>query len=169
MRYTKIGDKIDPAKVVEINRYSGSAADPDARIWPVKVMRGKQPYDSENKTLVPVHTTGKDGFWKTFKWNESIAKGMQAAGEPFSGKFGFVETSMMWPMAHMVAPAEKALDCVDCHAKDGRLAKVAGMYMPGRDSWKLIDYAGLLLIILSLLGVLGHGGMRIFMQTRNKG
>ena len=35
----------------ELNCVEGSASDPNARIWPFKVMVGKQPYDPVNKTL----------------------------------------------------------------------------------------------------------------------
>jgi len=168
VNYTLIGDKIDPDKIVEINSFQGSADDPKARIWPVKVMRGKQPYDAENLTMAPVHTTGKDGFWKTFDWEASVAKGMAAVGQPFSGKVGFVETTMMWPMAHMVAPTEKTLGCAECHARDGRLGDVAGMYVPGRDRWAWLDMLGFAVAALSLLGVLGHGAFRFLMRNRDK-
>ena len=168
VRYTLPTDKIDPTKVVDINKFEGSADDPKARIWPVKVMRGKQPYDAEHLTMAPVHTTGKDGFWKTFKWEESVAKGMAAIGQDFSGKLAFAETRMMWPMAHMVAPTEKALGCEECHARDGRLANLTGMYVPGRDRWPWLDTLGFALAGLSLLGVLGHGLLRIIMSGRNR-
>jgi len=45
----------------------------------------------------------------------------------------FVDTDYHFPITHMVAPAEKALECQDCHSKDGRMAKIAGFYIPGRD------------------------------------
>ena len=48
-------DRIDDTKVLELNRVEGSAQDPNARIWPFKVMLGKQAYDTENKTLVVNH------------------------------------------------------------------------------------------------------------------
>ncbi|WP_460021026.1 tetrathionate reductase family octaheme c-type cytochrome [Magnetospira thiophila] len=168
VRYTLVGEEIDPSSIVAINTFEGSADDPDARLWPVKVMRGKQPYDAVNKTMAPVHTTGKDGYWTQFQWQDSVAKGMAAVGLPFSGEVGFVETTMMWPMAHMVAPTEKSLDCEDCHAKNGRLAGVTGMYMPGRDGWPLIDYAGYALVILTFLGVIGHGALRMVMHSHSK-
>jgi hypothetical protein len=169
VRYTLIGDEIDPGGVVEINSFEGRADDPDSRIWPVKVMRGKQPYYAVNMTMAPLHTTGKDGFWKTFDWNESVAKGMAAAGVPFSGEIGFVETSMMWPMAHMVAPVERAVGCKECHGQQGRMAGVEGMYVPGRDRWPWLDYLGFGLAFLALVGVTGHGALRIVFHVRERG
>jgi len=151
---------------VPINRFGGSAGDADARIWPVKVMRGKQPYDKVSLSLAVPHTTGKDGYWKTFEWKPSLAKGMAAAGVPFSGEFGFVETTMHWPITHMVAPKEQALACDACHAAAGRLQDIEGVYIPGRDSLRLLDWAGWTLAVLTLLGVLGHGLLRVLFRFR---
>ncbi len=80
-------------------------------IWPMKVFRGKQPYDPVNKTLVMPHTAGNDdsGYWKNFDWEKAIADGMQDVGAPFSGKVDFIKTEMSWPITHMVAPKDKAL------------------------------------------------------------
>ncbi len=169
VRYTLVGDRIDPHAVVAINRFEGSADDPGSRIWPVKVMRGKQPYDAVNMTMAPIHTTGKDGFWKTFDWQDSVAKGMAAAGVPFSGDIGFVETTMMWPIAHMVAPAEQALACEACHARQGRMAAVDGMYMPGRGRWPWLDIIGFGLALLALAGVIAHGALRFAFKGGKQG
>ncbi len=122
--YKKLGEEIDPKKVVSINHFNGSIEDPNSRIWPVKHFRGKQPYDSVNNTLVVPHLFGKDSaaFWGNFDWQKAIAFGMNYVGLPYSGEYDFVETEMYWPITHMVAPAEQALTCNDCHvAKDGRL------------------------------------------------
>ncbi len=169
VRYTLPGDRIDPGGVVEINSFQGHADDPDSRIWPVKVMRGKQPYDAVNLTMAPIHTTGKDGFWKTFDWQDSVARGMAAAGVPYSGEMDFVETTMMWPMAHMVAPVEKAVGCEECHARQGRLAGLTGMYVPGRGDWPWLDWLGFGLALLALVGVAGHGALRIAFHVRERG
>lgn len=167
-RYTMLGDKIDPSGVVPINRIEGSYADPDSRIWPFKLMQGKQAYDSGNNTLVMNHVFGPDdtAFWTGLDWSKSIAAGMKDSGVPYSGQYGFVETEMWWPITHMVAPADKALDCESCHARDGRLAKLAGFYMPGRDSFGWLDLAGLAAIAAALAGVIIHGLLRIFLSGR---
>jgi octaheme c-type cytochrome (tetrathionate reductase family) len=124
VEYTLLGDKVDPTKVVPINKYFGSQDDPESRLWPVKVMRGKQPYDSGNNTLAVPKTVGKDGFWKTFDWASGMKLGMEAVGMPYSGKYGFIETEMLWPISHMVAPADEALVCKACHGKEGRMVGV---------------------------------------------
>jgi octaheme c-type cytochrome (tetrathionate reductase family) len=168
--YTLLGDKIEKGdKPTQINRIGGSPADGKSLIWPMKIMRGKQPYDPVNHTLVTPHTAGNDdtGFWKNLNWEKAIETGMRTSGAPFSGKVDFVETEMYWPTTHMVAPKDKALGCTECHARDGRLAGLAGVYLPGRDTIPFIDKAGWLLALLTLLGVLGHGFIRIIAAKKH--
>jgi octaheme c-type cytochrome (tetrathionate reductase family) len=168
--YTLLGDKIDAgAGVVKINSLGGSPGDGKSLIWPMKVFRGSQPYDTENRTLVTPHTAGNDdaAYWKNFGWEKAIASGMQVSGAPFSGKVGFVKTEMSWPITHMVAPKDQALGCTDCHtAAGGRLAGIEGVYLPARDRNSLIDTAGFGLALLTLLGVSGHGLLRIASRGR---
>lgn len=166
--YTLPKDRIDPTGVVDVNRFLGDASDPKARIWPVKVMRGKQPYDTENLTLATPLTVGKEGLWKTFDWPSSLAKGMEASGLPYSGKFDFVETRMLWPINHMVAPKEQAVQCDECHSKDGRLAKVEGVFIPGRDSNWWLDMGGLVVLFLTVLGVSIHGVLRYALRRKHE-
>ncbi len=166
VEYTLPGQKFDPKGIVEINKFRGSADDPNALIWPAKLMKGKQPYDMENNSFVALHTVGKDGFWKTFDWQKSIEIGMSSADLPFSGKYGFIETEMSWPLAHMVAPAEESLVCEDCHAKDGRLAEITDVYIPGRDANKWLDLGGFALLGLTFAGVSVHGLLRIFFNRK---
>ncbi len=168
VRYTLPRDKIDPGSVVGVNRISGDAADPTARIWPFKVMRGKQPYDSGNNNLVPVKTTTKTGYWTTFDWPSAIEQGTQAMGLDYSGKFDFVETEMWWPIAHMVAPASEAAQCNECHTTGGRLADLTGFYMPGRDSFQWLTLGGWLAAAATLIGVLGHGLLRTYFALRRR-
>ena len=113
-------------------------------IWPMKVFRGSQPYDPVNKTLITPHTAGNDdtGFWKNLDWDKAIPVGMQDSGAPYSGKFDFIKTEMSWPITHMVAPKEKALGCVECHTRGGRLDKIQGVHIPGRDRNQWIDLIG---------------------------
>lgn len=168
--YTLKSDRIDPAQIVQINTFHGNAGEPDARIWPVKRFRGKQPYDLEHLTLLVPHTATPDdtALWFNYDWDRALAAGTAAAGQPFSGRFGFVETEMLWPITHMVAPEEQALGCAECHSRDGRLKAVSGVYLPGRDHSLLLDRAGFGLAGLALLGVLGHGTLRIFTRRKRR-
>ena len=93
---------------------------------------------------------------------------MDYIGRDFSGKLGFVDTHMYWPITHMVAPKEDAVGCAECHTKQSRLAGITGIYMPGRDSFKWLDLIGYSVFGLTLLGVLFHGLLRIIFRNRNK-
>ncbi|MGC4064422.1 MAG: tetrathionate reductase family octaheme c-type cytochrome [Polyangiaceae bacterium] len=119
-RYLK-GDRIDPKVEIAINRPLGSARDPSARIWPFKVHRGKQPYDTQLRILLVPKTYGEGGYWERFDWTLSLRLGSEASGLPFSGSYDFVATRMYWPLSHMVTPASAALTCRDCHGPSGRL------------------------------------------------
>jgi len=115
--YYEFGDKVNPAKVVELNKLNGSIKDPKAKITPFKVMRGKQIYDTQNNYLIVPKLFGEGGYWKTFDWNGAAELGMQSINLAYSGKFGFIETEMYWPINHMVPPAEYALKCTVCHTR----------------------------------------------------
>lgn len=170
IRYQGLKAPLDPGKVVALNTFEGSYANPDARIWPFKVMRGKQPYDSGNNTLVTSHLFGKDAeaYWKSFDWNRAIAAAMKDAGADYSGKFDFIETTMHWPLSHMVAPKEESLGCADCHAEDGRLAALTDFYLPGRDANRWLDGIGWLAVAGTLGGVSLHGLARLIASRRRR-
>ena len=93
---------------------------------------------------------------------------MASGGVQFSGKVDFIETESMWPITHMVAPKDKAVGCAECHTSNGRLEKVDGVYMPGRgsDHAKWLEIGGWLMVALTLLGVTGHGLMRVVSNKR---
>ncbi|MCP5371246.1 MAG: tetrathionate reductase family octaheme c-type cytochrome [Hyphomicrobiales bacterium] len=167
--YKTLAATVDPAGTTRLNVLDGSADDPQARIWPVKTMRGKQPYDAGNKVLASVHLFGgdKDAYWNSFDWNRAISVAMAATGQAFSGEVGFIETEMLIPINHMVAPADDAVACDSCHANNSRLAGVAEIYIPGRDANPLLDIAGILMVLAALVGVLGHGVLRLLIGSRN--
>ena len=172
VNYTLVTDKIEKSEgVIRINWLGGSPTDGKSLIWPVKVFRGSQPFDPINKTLVKPHTAGNDdtGYWKNLVWDKAVEAGMKDAGLPFSGQVDFVKTEMFWPITHMVAPKENALACVECHSKNGRLAGIQGVYIPGRDANKLIDTIGWGIALLALLGSLGHGLMLIAARRKHQG
>jgi len=155
----------DPnAKVVEVNQIHGSPDDPNSRIYPFKVMRGKQPYDTVNHTLLMPHVYGKDdsSYWSNYNWEKALQFGMDYAGADYSGEYGFIETRMYWPITHMVAPAKEALACNSCHTRgNGILAGVAGVYIPGITPTPWLDQIGWYGVLLVLGGVSVHGLARV--------
>lgn len=172
IQYSLLGDSIDDSGVVPINSIKGSYDDADSRIWPFKVMRGKQPYDAKNKIFGVPHLFGKDSdaYWKNFDWGNALAAGMKARGYEFSGELGFIETEYYWPVTHMVAPADDALACDSCHSDGGRLQQVPGIYVPGQNNFPWLDLIGWLVVLGTLAGVLLHGLGRVMAaKNRNRG
>ncbi len=170
MEYLTLEDEIDPAAgIVAINWPVGERKDPNARIFPFKVHKGKQPYDSKLNRFVVPHLFGKDpnAYWKSYDWNRAIASGQQHAGLEYSGEYGFVESSYVFPITHMVAPKEDSLACESCHSPtESRLQNLAGFYMPGRDRLAGVDELGWTLVLLSLAGVAIHAFLRILAASR---
>ena len=69
---------------------------------------------------------------------------------------------MYWPINHMVAPKEQSVGCAECHTQhNGRLAKLTGFYLPGRDHNKILDITGIWVFWLTVIAVLGHAVIRI--------
>ena len=165
------------AQPILLNRFYGSYDDPDARIVPVKIMRTRQFYDPVNQMLaLPLlfaTERGKGALWQDFNPVRAAEVGMKERGLPFSGQIDFAETVMYWNLNHMVAPKEQALSCTECHTRNGsRIANLRDFYLPGRDHSPALDGAGKLLIALTLLGVLTHGGLRVasgILRRRNGG
>ena len=116
-----LGDKIDPAQPTYINKVAGDIKDPTAKIFPFKLHVAQQPYDTGlNHLLAPV-TSGPEGYWTTFDWDNAFRLAERRIGLPYSGGYGFTETYMFWPITHMVQPKQNALQCNDCHGDNGRM------------------------------------------------
>lgn len=123
-------DKIDPGTITYLNSPRGDITDRNAKIWPFKVHRAKQPYDKIfNYLLLPV-TAGHGGFWHEFDWDKAFRLGEKVSGLKYSGSYGFARTFMQWPLSHMVSPAHHALKCGDCHDEGSRM------------DWKALGYPG---------------------------
>lgn len=174
-----LGDVMDTSKmtddsscrVTEINTLHGEYKDPDSKIIPVKIHCSKQIYDTKTNMLIAPKLYGPKGsgaFWSDYDFDLSAEKGMEYVGLEYSGNYGFVKTKMYWPINHMVSKADKALACTECHSKESRLAGLTDFYMPGRDNSSIIDKTGIALIILTLLGVIGHGILRIYHAILSK-
>lgn len=123
-----LGDKIDPGTVTYLNPPMGDVTDKQAKIWPFKVHRAKQPYDKEYNYLLQPVTSGKGGFWHEFDWDKALRLGAEVTGTEYSGSYGFAETHMHWPLSHMVSPTDLALQCSDCHEQGARM------------DWKALGY-----------------------------
>jgi octaheme c-type cytochrome (tetrathionate reductase family) len=89
-------DELDMSKpVVTINPLKQNLDDPKLRIWPFKVHRGIQPYDTKSKQLAVVNLfpwpkTDSDAYWKKYDWNAAIQSGMDYVGQEYSGEYDFI-------------------------------------------------------------------------------
>jgi hypothetical protein len=83
-----------------------------------------------NSYLLQPITSGENGFWTNFDWNNAFEIAAPVTGLDYSGQYGFTETYMYWPTTHMVQPAENALQCETCHGENGRL------------DWEALGYPG---------------------------
>jgi len=163
-----LGDVIqDTTKPLVLNPLYGSYNDSESKIIPVKIHRARQPFDPINRILVQpklyAEKVGEGALWKDFNWQTAAEVGMKESGLLFSGKISFMETEMYWPVNHMVSSKEDAVQCSECHTRENsRLAGLNDFYMPGRNFSSLVDYGGITLMILTLLGIMIHGTIRLF-------
>jgi hypothetical protein len=125
-----LGDPLGKDGITYITKPAGSISDQSAKIFPFKLHIAKQPYDVKNNYLLAPITSGEDGFWVTFDWDDAFKLAEERMGLPYSGEFGFTETYMYWPTTHMVQSAEEALQCDTCHGEGGRM------------DWEALGYAG---------------------------
>lgn len=119
-----VSDQYDEVPI-QLATPMGGYSDPEAMIYPFKLMTGNQPVDTKNKiVLVPHLFPGKGGpnpYWKKFDWGLALQDGANYTGQNYSGEYGFVETEMLLSVNHEIAPAENALGmggyegCLDCH------------------------------------------------------
>jgi octaheme c-type cytochrome (tetrathionate reductase family) len=163
----------DESQPLKINTLFGSFQDKDSRIIPVKVHRGKQPYDTEYKGLLQAKLwdaqPGEGALWLDLNWEAALEKGMKNLGRPYSGNFDFINTELYLPVNHMVSPASKALSCNDCHTRiDSRMASIPGAYIPAATVMTALDNYGILMILFSFAAVGLHAAFRIRVFYKNK-
>jgi octaheme c-type cytochrome (tetrathionate reductase family) len=125
-----LGDEIDPKETTVLNQPLGDIEDASAKIWPFKVHEANQIYDTQYNHLLQPKTVGEGGYWTEFDWDLAAELGAEASGIDYSGEYGFAPTEMYWPLTHMVAPKEDALQCSSCHSEDGRM------------DWEALGYYG---------------------------
>jgi octaheme c-type cytochrome (tetrathionate reductase family) len=152
-RHMHSTDKIIGNNPVQINFLEGDSTDPYARIHPIKVHRGKQPFDAVTRTFLVPKLFGPEGsgaFWSEFDWQKSIDAGMTYVGEDYSGEIAFIETAMYLPINHMVAPKGQALNCYNCHGRDRRDLDFSKFNTPTRESIFRLNVYWIAIILLIL-------------------
>ncbi len=116
--YAAAGTPGDPVILAEP---TATAADADAKIYPFKVMYGRQPADTVNKRLIVPHlfgsAAGPNAYWGSYNWALALQEGAAYSGVPFSGTYGFPNTVTYLRVSHEIAPKERALMCESCHGQ----------------------------------------------------
>ncbi len=165
-------DEFDPNNApIDINPPTGRYSDPDARIWPFKIHKGKQPYDTELNRMLPIKLYGRKGtgaLWTELDWEKALIAGAKLNNVEFSGQFDFIETNGYWPIKHMVAPADQAVECGACHSKESRLKGLNDFYLVGRDRYVFVELLGIMMIFGSVAAVSIHGVLRVITRRRRQ-
>ena len=123
-----VDDRYD-SEPIDLASPQGGYSDPDAMIYPFKLMVGNQPVDPVNKTIMVPHLFGKKSgpnpYWGKFDWDLALQDGADYTGQPYSGTYGFASTEMLLSVNHEIAPAEMALgagpapdNCIQCHVSN---------------------------------------------------
>jgi octaheme c-type cytochrome (tetrathionate reductase family) len=119
--YDVAGTAADP---VVLAAPTATMADADAKIYPFKMLIGRQPADIVNKRIIVPHLfgtkSGDNPYWAKYDWDLALQEGAAYTGVPYtSGDGGFVNTIMYLKVDHEIAPTSQALDCNDCHGVPG--------------------------------------------------
>jgi hypothetical protein len=96
----------------------GSRGDARSKIHAFKLHRGKLPLLAEREWIVPIVV-------ESFFADGDIDKAVREAAKQFYGvedaRYEWVDTERWMGIFHEVAPAARALDCLDCHRPGGRM------------------------------------------------
>ncbi|WP_119394665.1 tetrathionate reductase family octaheme c-type cytochrome [Salinibius halmophilus] len=162
---TRVGDPVAEGMAI-----TAPTSEQSGRIFPFHTFTSKLPYDVDNEILLPMQLTGRDrsALWNGYDWGAAIDAATNTYNMNYSGNFDFITTLTYSGLNHGVAPASDALTCIECHQKDGRMAKVAGVYLPGAMQNGWLDRYAWLIVLLTIAAVLGHGLLRwIFARRRS--
>ncbi len=102
---------------------AADTSDQSAMIYPLKLMRGKQVADANNKTMLVPHLFGMAGgpnpYWAKYDWHLALLDGAAYTGQTYTNAYEFVDTEMLLSVNHEVAPGSESLGkddrCDDCH------------------------------------------------------
>ena len=155
------GDRITDARITELNKPEGNRQDPDSRIYPFKVIVGKQISDAVYKSLITPKLW--QGFWQHWDWHKAAQEGLRVAGLAYSGTYEFVETVAYQGLNHEVLPKERALSCAQCHAALGKEDSCARCHQSRPDiDFKALAHKG---IDFGELVKEGHDATRLIGKT----
>ena len=121
---------VGPNGITYINEPAGNINDPKSKIFPFKLHIAKQPYDVVNKYLLQPITSGKDGFWTNFDWNNAFTIATPITGLKYSGQYGFGKPICTGPQRTWCNPPIRRFNAMPVTVKTDNSTGVALGY-PG--------------------------------------
>jgi len=116
--YTR-GTRVQPDRTTRLQ--GPGPRTPASQIMPFRLLSGIQLYDAKYRYLLsPELSRPQAPFFKGTNLNSAVTKGMRELRLPYSGRYGIATTVAFRRLNHGVAPANKALDCLDCHGGGAR-------------------------------------------------
>ena len=96
----------------------GTVESSAAKLYPFKHKTALQPFDSTGHQLVALDTSE---YFATGDYFEAIKDGLENMGRPRSASVEWVTTDTYQLITHEISPANKALNCTDCHDNTDRM------------------------------------------------
>jgi len=119
-RLMKMGDKVtyNDDGTVTVMAPQGSRKDKRAKINAFKLHEGVLPLLKEKEWLIPIAV---DEFFIDGDMDKAVREGAAAAYGIHDFDYEWVNTKRYMGIFHEVRPADKALQCLDCHREGGRM------------------------------------------------
>ncbi|MCP4293708.1 MAG: hypothetical protein GY780_17915 [bacterium] len=123
----KMGDKVryNDDGTITIMEPQGKRKDKHSKIYAFKLHKGVLPIWKEKDWLIPLAV---DEFFITGDIATAVNEGSAAAYGEHHPDYEWVNTKRYMGIFHEVRPADKALQCLDCHQEGGRM------------NWKALGY-----------------------------
>ena len=96
----------------------GDRKDHDAQIHPFKLHEGRLPVLKETDWILPIAV---EEFFAGGELDKAIREAAEFVHEVHDVEYDWVETLRYMAINHEVVPRERALNCLECHRKGGRM------------------------------------------------
>ena len=96
----------------------GDRDDPDAKIAPFKLHRGRLPVLTEKQWLAPINT---EEIYRDGDPRKAVEDGIRTLYGVENVAFEWEDTIRCMGIYHAVPPAEEALQCAECHTDGTRM------------------------------------------------
>jgi hypothetical protein len=119
-RVTLMGESVrpDPDGVVSLMKPEGNRKDKTAKIHAFKLHQAKVPLLEGKEWIIPLAV---DDFFITGDLDRAVIDGCEAAYGIHDPTYRWIEVRRYMGIFHEVQPADRALECLDCHREGGRM------------------------------------------------